>query len=270
MTAGLVALYAAVAFFVAVAVAALAVRRADPRWRKENWRGRQVPAVLGLVLSVSVSAAYGLALAGRRLPDTSAGVVVFAMYAMLLVGLIDDVRGGKERGFREHLGSLARLRPTTGVLKLVVGLGVAIGLAIRLGGGAVRVVAASLVIALAINVTNALDVRPGRALKWTLPVLAAGAVVTAGSSIGVVIAAAAAGAAGILAFDLAERGMLGDAGSNPLGLLSGLVLVLVLQTWAVVLAAAILLVLQVVAETVTISRLIETVPPLRWFDGLGR
>ncbi len=29
-------------------------------------------------------------------------------------------------------------------------------------------------------------------------------------------------------------------------------------------------VVNAVAETVTLSRVIEAVPPLRWFDGLGR
>jgi hypothetical protein len=64
--------------------------------------------------------------------------------------------------------------------------------------------------------------------------------------------------------------MLGDTGSNPLGLVSGLGLAVILPTWGVLLAAGVAVALQVAAETVTISRLIEAVPPLRWFDRLGR
>ena len=37
-----------------------------------------------------------------------------------------------------------------------------------------------------------------------------------------------------------------------------------------VVAAAIAVVINAVAETVTLSRVIEAVPPLRWFDALGR
>jgi hypothetical protein len=64
--------------------------------------------------------------------------------------------------------------------------------------------------------------------------------------------------------------MLGDAGSNPLGFIVGTGLAAILPTWGVILAAVMALGLQVAAETVTISRLIEAVPPLRWYDRLGR
>ncbi|HJV04176.1 MAG TPA: hypothetical protein VJ868_02825, partial [Actinomycetota bacterium] len=83
-------------------------------------------------------------------------------------------------------------------------------------------------------------------------------------------AATLGAAAAVLPFDLLERGMLGDAGSNPLGFLVGVALAAVLPTGGVVAAAVGVLLLQVVAETMTISRLIESTPPLRWFDRLGR
>ena len=75
---------------------------------------------------------------------------------------------------------------------------------------------------------------------------------------------------GVLPFELAERGMLGDAGSNPLGLVTGVILAAILPGWALVVATAVVLVLQVLAETVTISRTIDRVPPLRWYDRIGR
>ena len=69
---------------------------------------------------------------------------------------------------------------------------------------------------------------------------------------------------------LMEMGMLGDAGANVLGFLVGIgVLVVLAPSWLAVVLAA-LLVLHGLAETVTLSRLIEAAPPLRWFDGLGR
>jgi hypothetical protein len=41
------------------------------------------------------------------------------------------------------------------------------------------------------------------------------------------------------------------------------------DAWVAV-AAGVAVVLNVVAETVSFSRVIERTPPLRWFDGLGR
>ena len=71
-------------------------------------------------------------------------------------------------------------------------------------------------------------------------------------------------------FDLHERAMLGDGGANLLGFTMGLGLYLVLPDPGVVLAAAAAVAINVIAETATLSRVIDVVPPLRWFDGLGR
>jgi hypothetical protein len=64
--------------------------------------------------------------------------------------------------------------------------------------------------------------------------------------------------------------MLGDAGANLLGFVAGLGLFHLLHGGALAAAAASAAMLNVLAETVTLSRLIQVVPPLRWYDGLGR
>ena len=131
-------------------------------------------------------------------------------------------------------------------------------------------VAGALLVASATNLWNALDVRPGRSVKWGIVVLVPVFALTRDTGFGLVAGAALGGALGILPFDLLERAMLGDAGSNPLGLMAGAGLALVLPTASVIVAAVMVIILQVAAETVTISRVINAVPPLRWFDRLGR
>jgi hypothetical protein len=64
--------------------------------------------------------------------------------------------------------------------------------------------------------------------------------------------------------------MLGDAGSNLLGLVLGASLYSVIDGVAVLAAAAAAAALNLVAETVTLSRVIRAVPPLRWLDRAGR
>jgi hypothetical protein len=64
--------------------------------------------------------------------------------------------------------------------------------------------------------------------------------------------------------------MLGDGGANLLGFTIGLGLYLVLGDAWVVVAAAIAVAINAVAETATLSWVIDAVPPLRWFDALGR
>jgi UDP-GlcNAc:undecaprenyl-phosphate/decaprenyl-phosphate GlcNAc-1-phosphate transferase len=252
-------------------LSAVAVSSPPNRLVRANHAGRPVPAVLGLVLVAGVA---GGALAPILSPDVAAGSVMWTVLAGVIVvtaaGLLDDLAGGKARGFGGHLGSLARGRPTTGIVKLVVGVGVGAVVAAQIGGGGVRVVAATVLIAGAVNLWNALDVVPGRSLKWGVVVLIGVVVATRAEPLGLVAAAALGAAGGVLPADLTERGMLGDSGSNPLGLVVGAGLAVALSTPWVVVAASVILALQVAAETVTISRLIRAVPPLRWFDALGR
>ena len=249
----------------ALAVASFAVRRSPGRLVATNHAGRQVPAVLGLGL------VPGIVAGGYPLFLSTVGLAALAgVVALGLTGLADDLAGGSERGFREHLRSAVRLRPTTGVLKLVVGVLAAVALGLLLGGGVLRVAASATLIALTTNVMNALDVRPGRALKVALLALVPLLAVSWGAGPGQLAAPAAAAAAVLLPLDLRERGMLGDAGSNPLGFVVGFLLAAVLPIAGVVAAAVVALALQVAAETFTISRLIDAVPPLRWLDRLGR
>jgi UDP-N-acetylmuramyl pentapeptide phosphotransferase/UDP-N-acetylglucosamine-1-phosphate transferase len=64
--------------------------------------------------------------------------------------------------------------------------------------------------------------------------------------------------------------MLGDAGSNLLGLAIGVAAYQAMADVSIIVAAALVLALNVVAETVTLSRAIDAIPPLRWWDRLGR
>jgi UDP-N-acetylmuramyl pentapeptide phosphotransferase/UDP-N-acetylglucosamine-1-phosphate transferase len=254
----------------ALAAASLAV--SPERLVRTNHAGRKVPAVLGVALVGGTAiGAIAASFAGEEAGlDRVEVAALLGAVALALVGLVDDLAGGEERGFREHLGSAVRLRPTTGILKLVAGVAGAVVVAVLAGGGPLRVVTTAVLVAACTNLWNALDVVPGRSLKWGIVILLV-ALPRAWLGGGGEVQGAALGAAvAILPFDLLERGMLGDVGSNPLGFLVGVALAAALPTPGIVVAAAVAVALQVAAETVTISRLIEATPPLRWLDGLGR
>ncbi|MDP9491835.1 MAG: glycosyltransferase [Actinomycetota bacterium] len=161
------------------------------------------------------------------------------------LGLADDLWSGSERGFRAHLSTGS----TTGVLKLVgiplVGL-----LATRKPSGA-------LLVGLAANFLNQLDTRPGRALKAYL----AGAVVMR-APVGVAVL--------LLPYDLREKTMLGDAGSNALGAMLGLSSVSRLTDRGRWLAIGALAGLTLLGERRSIGELIERTPGLSQVDVLGR
>lgn len=241
--------------------------------RGPNYAGRPVPVVLGLVMvPVIVPASVVAALIGDRVAAgrVRGDVVIAGIAALWVAGYLDDALGGPARGLRGHLGSAFRGRPTTGILKLLTGVAAAVAVALVIGGGPVRVIASAVLVAVATNLWNALDVVPGRTLKWAIVALVPLVAASWEGDYGIVAAATLGVAAAGLPFDLGERGMLGDAGSNPLGFVVGLGLAAVLPTGGVVAAAVAALLLQAAAETVTISRLVDAAPPLRWFDRLGR
>ena len=74
---------------------------------------------------------------------------------------------------------------------------------------------------------------------------------------------------GLLGDDLHERLMLGDTGANVIGAVLGLAVVLGSQEGTRIAVMLVLLALNVAAELVSFSAVIDRVPPLRWFDRLG-
>lgn len=122
------------------------------------------------------------------------------------------------------------------------------------------------VIAGAANLTNLLDLRPGRALKVGLLV---GAPMTTGPS-GGLAAGPVGAAAGLLGEDLAERSMLGDCGANALGALLGTALVARTGPAGRAAALALIAALTATSERVSFTQVIARTPGLRELDELGR
>lgn len=125
-------------------------------------------------------------------------------------------------------------------------------------------------VALAANTANLLDRAPGRLLKVAIvayvPVTVALGTAPAGPALAVVLGAAA----GLAAEDLGERLMLGDTGSNVIGAALGLGVVLGTSPGTRDVVLVVLAGLNLVAERVSFSSVIERVPPLRAADRWGR
>lgn len=267
-----------------------------------NYRGRALPLPLGVL----VIAAALLALVPLVLIERIASAEVFEPQLVLALvytlgvaclGLIDDAYGaankpdgadalpgaGKSngegghdegrdfpRGWRGHARAVLRGELSTGALKAGGSLGLALALMSLTERSTGTWLLATVVLVLATNLFNLLDLRPGRAVK-AFVLLGAG--LTAGS--GELVALWALGlfagpalVAGV--YDVRERAMLGDTGANLLGALAGLWLVLVLSTTGLEIALAVLLLITVYGEFRSISALVEKTPGVRWLDSLGR
>jgi len=188
---------------------------------------------------------WAVALPGLWAPRRT-GVAVAAIAA---IGLADDLWSGPERGVAGHL----REGRTTGVLKLV-GIPAVAAVATRSLRGA-------LLVGLSANALNQLDTKPGRALKAFLGVSLFRGMPEGGYSLMAVL---------LVPYDLRERMMLGDAGSNALGAVLGLSLVASLRGRALWPAIALLAALNVLGERRSLGKLIESTPWLARIDRLGR
>jgi UDP-GlcNAc:undecaprenyl-phosphate GlcNAc-1-phosphate transferase len=234
-----------------------------------NYRGVRVPRALGVALAASATV-FTLAYSMLRDVGHEGWGALAGLLLVFAAGLVDDVAPVGPRGVRNHLCSLAAGRMTTGILKLLVAVGAAVVVvALQPARPGYARLAAVVLLAASANVWNGLDVRPGRAIKAFLPpaivFLAWGDLENIPAILGLFVAALL-----VLPLDLRERAMLGDGGANVLGFAAGLALAAVLPDAWIVVAAVVAVGLNVVADTVTFSRVVEAAPPLRWLDGLGR
>lgn len=242
-----------------------------------NYRGNPVGVWLGVALTAAVVLVAGtVTLAnvsvegsltgwGKDLLWMTAGLV-----AVFFAGLYDDYRPARTRGLARQLRALMAGEVTSGIVKLVVIVLAAALVVWTLGARNARLALGIPVVAASANLWNLLDVAPGRALKYFIPVTLVLAVADGRAAFVTIAAAGLAAGAIALPSDLRERAMLGDAGSNILGFIVGIGLVRVLPVPGLAVVLIALLAIHVLAETVTLSRVIETTPPLRWFDRIGR
>jgi UDP-GlcNAc:undecaprenyl-phosphate GlcNAc-1-phosphate transferase len=257
-----------------------------PTWTRVNHRGEPVTLLAGP--AVALGGVAGAALVpGLGTPEAAALIVAGTGAAAF--GGYDDLAGdGASKGFRGHLGALARGELTTGAVKLA-GIG-ATGVAAALIGSGRRsrpgrrtaatadmIIDAGL-IAGGANLLNLFDLRPGRAIKVAMAaggLLAASPGGRAGGGTGRaggpggLAAAPVAAAIALLPDDLAERAMLGDAGANAVGAMLG-VAATALPRPARLAALAGIVGLTAASERVSFTKVIERTGPLRWLDMLGR
>ncbi|WP_394435191.1 hypothetical protein [Streptomyces sp. SGAir0957] len=196
-----------------------ALRRTKPGgarlWDRKNHAGRDVDLCPGPAVTVGTALGVLAADPGTR------GAALIATLAAGACGAYDDVVGADDprRGFRAHLGALRHGEVTSGAVKLfgISAAGLVAGALLK-ERWADKVLAGAVVAGTA-HFVNLVDVRPGRAAQTALALGGAG--LLRGS-----LAAAPMGAAAMaLPDDLAERGMLGDAGAHALGAAFGVAIV---------------------------------------------
>jgi UDP-N-acetylmuramyl pentapeptide phosphotransferase/UDP-N-acetylglucosamine-1-phosphate transferase len=251
---------------------------ASPALERTNYRGHRLATAGGLFIILTVlvidagRSVLGAVGVGSESGLTQAQLaVLLVVFGFGFLGLVDDLTSvGEDRGFKGHLGALREGRVTTGLLKLVGGAAIAVVVVASPGFKSGRtLIVDAMLIALAANLGNLLDRAPGRTIKFGLLAYVPIAIVIGTAPIGVAAAPVMGAAVGLLSDDLRERLMLGDTGANVIGAVLGLAVVLGTRDSIRLSVMLVLLALNVAAELVSFSRVIDAVPPLRWFDRIG-
>jgi UDP-GlcNAc:undecaprenyl-phosphate GlcNAc-1-phosphate transferase len=263
---------------VAIAGANAAMARPPEVLVRTNVAGDRVPAVLGAWVVIGGLFALVFFFAGTELARwdvpsdlSTTAAAAFVLAVMGVAGRWDDRRGDEQpRGFSGHFAAAGRGRLTGGLVKVFAGAGAGGAAGLVLHPGDLGMIALTIAaVALSANLVNLLDRAPGRAGKVAI---LGGLLLAAFGDRAWTLAAAGTlgGLAAVLPADLRARGMLGDAGANPVGALLGLGLVTSLPEPALVGAVAVLLALNLASERWSFSKVIERTPALRALDEWGR
>lgn len=245
---------------------------AHPLVTKENYAGRSISSLGGLVFATALLIGAVASTFFTTVGSTIAfsRTVIILILGFGLIGFLDDVLGDKSKqGFKGHISSLLNGKITTGTIKLfggpaVVFLALSNGIDSR---GYIPVFIDVIAICLIANFFNLLDLAPGRCTKYSLVAFIAIAIVAPHVEFQYFIVGVAA-----LCFvlDVREQFMLGDIGANIIGAIVGLFAVSALSDRNALILLCVALLLNIVSEFISYSRIISRVVPLRYFDYLGQ
>jgi UDP-GlcNAc:undecaprenyl-phosphate/decaprenyl-phosphate GlcNAc-1-phosphate transferase len=247
---------------------------------RENYRGALLAFPLGAVLATAALVTLApLAFLNDRVdldllqPDLRRWLPYLLGIAFL--GFLDDSLGRGDavaapRGWRGHWAALRQGSLSTGAIKAIGALALAAYVVSGLGLESWRYLADVALLILTTNLGNLLDLRPGRAEKG-LALLAVGLCLGTWTFAPLELLGIFAGPVLVSAWlTLGERAMLGDTGSNLIGAIAGVWLLTTLGADARLIALGAVLALTIYGELRSISQTIDSVPPLRWLDSLGR
>lgn len=197
-------------------------------------------------------------------------IFIFGIMTMFLAGILDDIIGNRNvSGLKGHFKSLLKGELTTGGFKALLGGFVGVVISIAISKDIIDIVINTLIIALSTNLMNLLDLRPGRAIKVYILI----ASVLFFTLIGyhkILLLLILPNVLTYFKFDLKAKCMMGDTGSNVLGISIGILIVIgysinVRITWLLF-----LIFIHILTEKYSLTKIIEKNKFLNFIDKLGR
>lgn len=234
---------------------------------KQNYRGKEIPVIGGLIITGFLALSWLIFLFFEWGKDYILIKLIYLVIIISSIGLVDDAAGGNIRGFKGHFSQLFAGRLTTGFLKAIITLIASLLVIEWKGNWFIYILDLGLLVFFT-NFLNLLDLRPGRSIKFFF-LFSLSLIIFSPFFILYLIPVFIISAFYLIP-ELREEVMLGDSGSNILGVLLGFGYTYVDYVPLKILLLLFIIILTVLSEKYSFSKIIETNYYLKWFDLLGR
>ncbi len=198
-------------------------------------------------------------------------IYLLGIMSMAFIGILDDLIGDRDvSGLKGHFKSLLNGKLTTGGFKAIFGGLVALLISVSISNDIIDIGVNTLLIALSTNLMNLLDLRPGRAIKGYLfiSVILLLTVPIYYDKIVIVILMS-----NVLAYfkeDLKANAMMGDTGSNVLGISVGIIIAYNFSFTIRLCLLMVLILIHIITEKYSLTKIIKNNKVLNYIDMLGR
>lgn len=238
---------------------------------QKNYRNEIVPISIGIIFPLNQTLiCFIFSLFSNIEREIVYSYIIFLLL-IALIGLLDDLIGTDQyKGFKGHISALLSGKLTTGGFKAVVGLISSVILSIIISNSLLEVIINSLIIVLFINLINLFDLRPGRALKLYIVLTISLLILTSQNNISFINYSALGIVLALFPYDIKAKGMMGDIGSNTLGMTLGFFCAESVHNNIKIFCLIGLILIHIIAEFVSISKIISNNKILNFLDRLGR
>lgn len=240
---------------------------------RPNFKGQNIPLAAGVIFFITtLMVMVPLYLLGPVDLRSQVPVFLFVVTGATCLGLLDDFWGTRDAsGLRGHFKALFRGHLTTGAIKAIGGGLIALMVGAYLyPGQPVKILDSALIIALSANLINLFDLRPGRAGKVYILLYFILLPAFWGGTAGVWATMLLGSLVALLPVDLKARAMMGDAGSNTLGMVIGFTAAASLGGYYRVAFLTVLILMHLITEKYSLTKIIAGHTVLNYLDMLGR
>lgn len=261
---GVTGTYIVIPFFKNMLIASNVIR---PNYKKD-----MIPVSMGLVfLPMIIINGIILALFTTEYKNLLyLFMYIFGLIAMCLVGILDDIIGNRDvSGLKGHFKSLFKGNLTTGGFKALFGGFVGLIISVAISKNIIDIVVNTLIIALSTNLMNLLDLRPGRAIKVYLLLAIVIFLTIIGYPKGLILLILPSVIV-YFSHDLKAKAMMGDTGSNVLGISIGMLVAIGYGLGVRVGWLLFLIFIHILTEKYSLTKIIEQNKFLNFIDKLGR